>query len=134
MARTTTGQAPTGATGVTAAEGVNEVRIVGRVSAVPEQRTMPSGDELVSLRVVVARPPTGPRRRHPVAEDQPPVRAVTVDTIDVACWAAGVRRRAARLAPGDVVEVEGALRRRFYRAGAVALSRYEVEASSVRKR
>jgi len=36
---------------------VNSVRLVGRVSAEPEHRELPSGDQLVQLRVVVARPP-----------------------------------------------------------------------------
>lgn len=47
---------------------VNEVRLVGRVSADVEQRELPSGDLLVSVRVVVGRPApaaavgTAPRR------------------------------------------------------------------------
>ncbi len=56
-----------------------------------------------------------------------------VDTIDVACWGAGVRRTASRLHAGEAVEVLGALRRRFYRGGAVTQSRYEVEAARVRR-
>ena len=34
---------------------VNEVRLVGRVSGEPTVRTLPSGDEVVTLRVVVSR-------------------------------------------------------------------------------
>lgn len=43
----------------------------------------------------------------------------------------GEWERARRLQSGDVVEVVGSLRRRFYRAGAATVSRYEVEASSI---
>lgn len=106
---------------------VNEVRLVGRVSAEVEQRELPSGDLLVSVRVVVGRPPAT-RRREAGAEPR-----AGVDTIDVACWSARTRASALRLAPGDHVEVQGALRRRFFRAGGAAVSRYEVEAASVRR-
>ncbi len=119
---------------------VNLVRLVGRVSAEPEHREMPSGDKLVQLRVVVARPPRPARAsrgaRGPTATDGS-VRAgsprTQVDTIDVTCWTAEARRAATRLHPGHVVEVHGALRRRFFKAGAVTQSRYEVEASLVRR-
>ncbi len=44
-----------------------------------------------------------------------------------------MRRTARGLADGDVVAVEGALRRRFWRAGPVANSRTEVEVEVVRR-
>ncbi|MCW2606400.1 MAG: hypothetical protein JWO60_1093, partial [Frankiales bacterium] len=97
----------------------NEVVLVGRVAAAPTERELPSGDLLASFRVVVDRPPAPPRGEGG--------RPVTIDTLDCAAWAAGVRRTARGLVPGDVVEVAGALRRRFWRAGAGAVSRTEVE-------
>ena len=116
---------------------VNDVRLVGRVSAAPEVREMPSGDQVVQLRVVIARPP---RRRSPGARTgsdgtEPATRPARaqVDTIDVTCWSAAARRSAQRLQAEDVVEVEGALRRRFFRAGASTQSRYEVEAARLRR-
>jgi single-strand DNA-binding protein len=116
--------------------GVNEVRLVGRVSGMPETRAMPSGDEVLQLRVVVRRPPEpGPRGAGRVAAESG--AAVTpraaVDTIDVSCWTASTRRVALRLTDGDTVEVEGALHRRFYRAGASVQSRYDVVAARVRR-
>ena len=102
----------------------NEVLLVGRVSGAPQERELPSGDALVGWRVVVARPPGG--RKPP-----PGVRPPTVDTLDCVAWAAGVRRTARGLADGDVVEVRGSLRRRFWRAGVGASSRTEVEVASV---
>jgi len=104
----------------------NEVRLVGRVSGEPEERLLPSGDSLVSWRVVVDRPAGA--RRAPAG-----VRAATVDTVDCVAWPAGLRRTARALAEGDVVEVTGALRRRFWRAGPTSVSRTEVEVDRVRR-
>lgn len=102
----------------------NEVLLVGRVSAAPEERTLPSGDVLLSWRVVVDRAPSN-RAAAP--------RAVTVDVVDCVAWAAGPRRTAGSWALGDVVQVEGALRRRFWRAPGGAASRYEVEVLTGRR-
>jgi single-strand DNA-binding protein len=114
-------------TALVLAEDRNEVRLVGRVSGAPERRSLPSGDELVSLRVVVSRRPSG------------------VDTLDVAVGPAppsGARPRegqvgrrllasAERLEPGDRVEVRGSLRRRWWGSGRVRQSRVEVRAEEV---
>ncbi|MCW2819465.1 MAG: single-stranded DNA-binding protein [Marmoricola sp.] len=95
---------------------LNEVVLTGRVSATPEERELPSGDHLVTFRVIVDRPPErGSTKR-------------AVDVIDVACWGARVRRSALKLSAGEAVRVEGSLRRRFFAAGAGRASRYEVEA------
>lgn len=98
-------------------ESVNNVELAGRVSGEPEARVLPSGDDLVTLRLVVARPAGGP-----------------VDTIDLACWSRAARRSAARLADGDTVHVTGALRRRFFRTPGGAASRYEVEVATLSRR
>lgn len=102
----------------------NEVVLVGRVSSEPECRELPSGDQLVSWRVVVDRPAP---RRQPKGRRPP-----AIDAVDCVAWAAGVRRTARGLAVGDVVAVEGSLRRRFWRGGSGVQSRTEVEAESVR--
>ena len=104
----------------------NEVVLVGRVAAPAEERTLPSGDVLATWRLVVDRPP--PRR--PVREG---ARPVTVDTLDCVAWTGRLRQSARRLQAGDVVRVEGALRRRFWRGGAGASSRCEIEVDSVRR-
>lgn len=114
---------PGGPAGV---EGRNEVMLVGRVSGAPEERELPSGDRLVSWRVVVDRP--APRRAPP-----PGVRPPTVDTVDCVAWTGPVRRTARGLLDGDVVSVEGALRRRFWRAPTGASSRTEVEVEALRR-
>lgn len=109
-----------------ARETRNEVVLVGRIAAPAEERTLPSGDVLAVWRIVVDRPPS-PRQ---LPEG---VRPVRVDTLDCVAWSAAARRAARGLAAGEVVTVEGALRRRFWRAGAGAASRCEVEVISVRR-
>ena len=95
---------------------LNEVLLVGRVSAAPEERELPSGDVVTTLRLVLDRPPRrGDTRRQ-------------VDVIEVACWSARTRKAAASLEAGDVARVEGSLRRRFFPTAAGRASRHEVEA------
>ena len=96
--------------------GLNEVRLCGRVSGDAVERVLPSGDSVVTWRVVVAR------------ESSP-----GVDTIDCAAWSAALRRRAVKLVDGHEVELSGALRRRFWRGASGAASRYEVEVASLRR-
>ena len=107
-------------------EWANEVRLVGRVSAAATERVLPSGDVVASVRVVVPR--VAASRSTKGSGGGARARA---DTLDVSCWTARTRQRVRRLQPGDVVEVVGSLHRRFYRAGAVALSRHEIEAASI---
>lgn len=107
---------------------VNAVRLRGRLSSGPERRTLPSGDEVVGLRVVVRRPDGG-----------------SVDAIDVSLGpgpSTGARRRpgqvgrralaaAERLDVDQRVEVVGELRRRWWDAGGARRSRLEVRASAI---
>jgi len=120
----------------TSAEGVgpaakprNEVVLVGRLSAPPEVRTLPSGDVLSAFRLVVARPPGGGGR--PAAT--PSARAAGVDTIDCVVWRGNLRRSSTGWAPGDILEVRGALRRRFWRSTGGPASRCEVEVAGARR-
>ncbi|MBA2553191.1 MAG: single-stranded DNA-binding protein [Geodermatophilaceae bacterium] len=99
----------------------NEVTLVGRLSVDAAERTLPSGDVVVSWRVVVQRPP------------DPSRTAVTVDSIDCVARTAALGRRALTWLPGDVMEMTGALRRRFWRGGDGVRSRYEVEVATARR-
>lgn len=85
----------------------NRVNLVGRVSVTPETRVLPSGDEVVSFRLIVPRSAAARRRSKQ-----------RVDTIECAAWTSALRRSVSRLAAGTEVEVTGELRRRFTRAGA----------------
>lgn len=112
----------------------NEVHLAGRVSGTPVERELPSGDTVVTFRLVVARSPGGSGGRR--AGDRPRDRTGArpqLDTLDVACWTARTRASALRLPDGQRVELEGALRRRFYRTPAGPASRYEVHAVRLRR-
>jgi single-strand DNA-binding protein len=104
----------------------NEVLLVGRVSAPATGVDLPSGDRLTTFRLVVER---GPSRR-PVPEGR---RLPTVDTFDCVAWTAGLQRSAQSWQPGDTVEVQGAVRRRFFRAGAAVQSRFEIEITRAKR-
>jgi single-strand DNA-binding protein len=103
--------------------GTNLVTLVGRVTASPEERTLPSGDLLVSFRLSVRRGETPLSRRSKQA----------VDWVDCVALGARCRRSVGAWAVGDRVRVDGALRRRFYRGSSGAATRLEVEALSVRR-
>ena len=97
---------------------VNSVLLRGRLAAEPVLRKMPSGDTLAIFRVTAARPP-GDR--------------VRVDSIECISAKAKVQRSLSRAEPGDQVELEGCLQRRFWRTptGGPA-SRYTVNVATVR--
>lgn len=101
----------------------NEVLLVGRLAAPPEDRELPSGDVLSTFRLVVDR-----RQPRPAGS-----RAPVVDTIDCVARAAGLRRTAGSWRAGDVVELQGALRRRFFRTPRGAASRYEVDVAKAKR-
>ena len=106
----------------------NEVRLVGRLAVEPVHRELPSGDPLVSFRLVVERDAAAVAARAGGS-----ARSPTVDTLECSAWRRDVQRTLARTGPGDVLEVQGALRRRFWRTGAGAASRSEVEVVRVRR-
>lgn len=101
-----------------ALEHRNEVVIVGRVSAPPEDRVLPSGDEITTWRVVVDRDTDAPGH----------------DTIECTAWTSRLRRTASSWDKGDVVEVEGALRRRHWRTPTgTPASGYTIEVGSAKR-
>ena len=100
----------------TSQESVNVVRLSGRVSATPEARMLPSGDEVVSFRLIVPRSASARRRSKQ-----------RVDTIECSAWTARLRRSVRRLEPGDAVTVTGELRRRFTRGATGPMSWVNVD-------
>lgn len=103
------------------ASHLNSVNLRGRLAADPEQRELPSGDLLLTFRLVIDRPGSpGEQRRR-------------VDTIDCAAWSGRVQRSVRAWTAGDVVDVEGHLRRRFRRSDAGPTSRVEVEVTKARR-
>lgn len=100
----------------------NYVTLTGRVSASPEAHILPSGDEVVSFRLIVQRSAAARRR-----SKQP------VDTIDCAAWTSAMRRAVRRLEAGAHVVVTGELRRRFSRGATGPISRVTVELDSCQR-
>jgi len=99
----------------------NHVFLRGVLAEVPRVRKMPSGDELCSFRLTVPRPKGSFGRTR-------------VDSIECATTRLAVRKAAVHVVPGDVLEVTGSLRRRFWRTGSgSATSRYEVDVVTARK-
>lgn len=101
-------------------ESINEVRLAGRISAGPEERVLPSGDVLWTFRLVV-------RRAQGRVGSRP-----GVDALECAVWGGRVRRSVATWREGDVVEVSGAVRRRFFKAAGGAASRFEIDVDAGR--
>jgi single-strand DNA-binding protein len=95
---------------------VNDVALVGRLSGDVECRPLPSGDTVVEWRLVVERPPNARYRQK------------VVDTIPCVSFDDRLRDRSSDWRDGDLIEVRGAIRRRFYRTAAgEQASRYAVE-------
>jgi single-strand DNA-binding protein len=95
----------------------NAVVLRGRISSAPIKRELPSGDVILTFRVVVGR-------------DKTPMTAKsrqTSDWVDCTAWGGRVKRRITKWQLGDVVEIEGALRRRFFRSESRTSTRVEVE-------
>ncbi len=101
---------------------VNTVQLRGRVSAPAQERVLPSGDVIVTARLVVRRRTEGAcRSRQPV------------DTLDCLAWSARARRTLLTWEPGALVEVDGAVRRRFRRGPGGVTSRVEIEVYRARR-
>jgi single-strand DNA-binding protein len=99
---------------------LNQVVLVGRMSAPAEEQVLPSGSELWKFRVIVGRPPSAASR-------------VTVDALDCVVWTKRPARSVMKWQTGDLVEVTGSLRRRFFApAGGGRVSRCEVEVATAR--
>src|SRR5205823_10788629 len=110
------GQLHRGGMTETSIEHRNEIVIVGRVTSPAVERVLPSGDTICSWRVTVDR-----------AGD------AGYDVVDCTAWTARNRRSAAAFGKGDIVEITGALRRRFWPAGAAVARACDVEVRSARR-
>jgi len=93
----------------------NDTTITGRLVHDPQERTLPSGDQLVTIRVSI---PRGPGSRP------------GTDWIDCALWTSRLRRSAGRWRAGDWVTVTGGLRRRHLRTADGGASLVELEATA----
>ncbi len=94
----------------------NCVQLCGKVSGAPAEKELPSGDKVVEFRIVVGR-----------------ASREGVDTLDIAAWSSKTRRSALTLKPGQWVEVEGQIHRRFWQAPNGLASRWQVESEIITK-
>jgi single-strand DNA-binding protein len=94
----------------------NEITLVGRVTAEPTVRELPSGDRLATWRICVARPP------------DTRFRGRRVDSITCVSFDTWIHDEVREWRLGDVVRMSGALRRRTWRGYDGVRSVHEVEA------
>lgn len=101
----------------------NAVRLVGRLTGEPAVVELPSGDTLVTFRISVPRAPAAVGAAGATQR---------VDSVPCTAWSPRLRRSITTWRVGDLVEISGAVRCRFYQAGGATRSRVEVEASAAR--
>ena len=94
---------------------LNDVALRGWVTTVAAERELPSGDVVVQFRIAITRPEGG------------------VDTIDLESWSAKTRRSALSLKDGEWVEIQGAIRRRFWKSGQGLASRWQVITNEIKR-
>jgi single-strand DNA-binding protein len=100
----------------------NEVTLCGRLAAPVDERELPSGDTLLTARIVIDRDEAALSHS-----------AQRVDTLDCVAWLARVQRTMRAWQAGDRVQVEGSIRRRFFRGHNGPASRVEVEVKRARR-
>ena len=98
----------------------NEVYLCGRVTSEGIETQLPSGDIACEFRIVVDREKSRGDKKE-------------VDSIDVVVWSAGLRKKVRSLVEGDILQIEGAIRRRFWQGAHGVASRWQIEASTLEK-
>lgn len=96
----------------------NEVVVIGRITAAPTVRDLPSGDRLVAWRVGVARPRSPQRPGH------------RLDSVTLVSFDEEFIDRVRHWRVGTVIRVTGALRRRIWRGRQGVRSVLEVEVTT----
>ena len=96
----------------------NEVLLVGEITTAPEERELADGRGAVTFRLDV-RGETG--------------AGATRDSLDITVTSARARKAALGWEIGDVVEVEGVVRRKFYKVGAMSKPFTVIEAERAKR-
>lgn len=92
---------------------LNDVALRGWVTTAPVKHELPSGDLITKFRIAITRPEGG------------------VDTIDLEAWSPETQRVALKLQDGDWIEINGSIRRRFWKSGSGLASRWQVVTSRI---
>jgi single-stranded DNA-binding protein len=100
---------------------VNEIVLVGRLSGAPEWRELPAGGRVAVWRLIVE------HRDARSPQDG-------IDTIRCVSYDATVQEEVRAWTHGDVIEVRGSLRHRFWRGPAGPRGLYEVETATAARR
>lgn len=98
----------------------NEVYLCGRLTGEGVEIVLPSGDIACEFRIVVEREKSRTQKRE-------------VDSIDVIVWSSNLRKKALSLKIDELVSIEGSIRRRFWHGAHGVASRWQIEATSIKK-
>lgn len=112
----------------------NEIVVVGELIAPVEPRCRTDGREVLTFRVAVRAPTTSPGADSRAPDAGEGGAAGRRDTLDCVVISTAMRRRLELYHPGDIVELSGALRHRFWSTAGRVQSRYEIEVSSLKRR
>ncbi|MEI9907283.1 MAG: single-stranded DNA-binding protein [Actinomycetota bacterium] len=93
---------------------LNELLLRGRVSGVPTEKELPSGDRVVEFRIVVSR-----------------ASREGVDTLDIGAWSAKSRKKGLSLKENEWIEISGSVHRRFWQGAQGVASRWQIEAIDI---
>ena len=111
----------------------NEIVVVGDLTAPVEPRRRADGQEVLTFRVAVRSPATGAGRDAASTGSRDPNTPGRRDILDCVVSSGAVRRRLETYHPGDVIEMTGSLRHRFWNAAGRVQSRYEIEVDTLKR-
>jgi single-strand DNA-binding protein len=112
----------------------NEIVVVGELTPPMEPRRRADGHEVLTFRVAVRSPATTTLSRDPTPTGSRDTTASgRRDILDCVVSSAAVRRRLETYRPGDVIELAGSLRHRFWNTAGRVQSRYEVEVGTLKR-
>lgn len=105
----------------------NAIAVVGDLVSPVEPRIRPDGQEVLSFRVSVRVPAVDQGNVGTTVDRRDSGPTSRRDVLDCVVTTPALRRRLEQYQPGDVIEIDGALRHRFWNASGRVQSRYEID-------